>query len=660
MLPLENNGNPMRGIAASPDGTRLALASDTGGVAVLDTRTFERVGEPLRFGAHALAFSPDGTTLALGGFAGSVGHVRLVDARTLKQLADVRLDRGAPNRIAFTRDGSRLAVVESIKEGASWVTIRDATTLRQLGSRIEPEGFTGRWLSQLWTDPSIALTPDGSSLVTTSEVGELTWWDLANHKRTRTLKIADGYRALALSPDGRSAAIGLDDGIQLIDLRTLARRASRGTLASSPIWLQFAPDGTSIVSTSRDGTVTIWDVATVTPRESLRGHSDSVWQPVYSPDGRTLYTTSSDGSAIVWDLSRTRRFGRPFTFTHDQGPYEWPDTHPGEVQPGRPADRGRPQQRGDSAPGLADARSGRCAAVETGGEVIELTFSPDGRTLAASHRTRQMTVWDIESRSLRWERAGGPYAGGLSISADGKTLATGAVDGVTLWDVATGAALGRIGDSSGGGVGAVAFSPTEPLVAFVRGGWVDGGPVEGGGDAEIWDVSRRSRVASLKVDTVAGNEAYVLGWVVAFSPDGRTLATGGADHLVHLWDVRTGTLIRELEQNVGNAVWSLEFSPDGSVLAMSGGDPYVALWDVATGAQLGPRVGGFGSRETRIDLSPDGRRLLVTHGDGKGAVLDVDPTMWARRACTLAGRTLTRAEWAEFLPGRPYEPACAS
>jgi len=73
---------------------------------------------------------------------------------------------------------------------------------------------------------------------------------------------------------------------------------------------------------------------------------------------------------------------------------------------------------------------------------------------------------------------------------------------------------------------------------------------------------------------------------------------------------------------------------------------------------LGPRLGGVGSREATIDLSSDGRRLLMTHGDGKGAVWDIEPESWARRACTLANRTLTRKEWQEFLPGRPYEPAC--
>jgi WD40 repeat protein len=126
---------------------------------------------------------------------------------------------------------------------------------------------------------------------------------------------------------------------------------------------------------------------------------------------------------------------------------------------------------------------------------------------------------------------------------------------------------------------------------------------------------------------------------------------------VHLWDVRSGKLVRELEQNVGNAVWSLEFSPDGSVLAMSGGDAFASLWDVGTGTPIGPRL-KVGGREAMLDLSPDGRRLLMTNGDGEGALWDIDPGSWAQRACALANRTLTRQEWAKFLPGRRYEPAC--
>jgi hypothetical protein len=51
---------------------------------------------------------------------------------------------------------------------------------------------------------------------------------------------------------------------------------------------------------------------------------------------------------------------------------------------------------------------------------------------------------------------------------------------------------------------------------------------------------------------------------------------------------------------------------------------------------------------------------LLTHADGRGAVYDIDPESWKQRACRLANRTLTPEEWEEFLPGRPYEPACAT
>jgi WD40 repeat protein len=650
----------LRGIAVSPDGKTLAIASPDVGLLLFDARTHEPIGGPveapsvteagyLSFASvEAVAYSPDGETLAFGGPA----YIRLIDARTRMLLAEAPTETVA-TRMAFTSDGSQLAVVESGGEGDSaWITIREASTLQPIGAPIQPGGFNGLFISQWWTDPSVALTPDGRSLVTTSAFGELAWWDLESRKKTRTVEVENGYHALALSPDGLTAAIGFERGIRLIDVRTGDVQEAGGALTSDPIWLLFSPDGKTFVSTSRDGTVTLWDAAAATPAETLRGHSRSVRQPVFSPDGETLYTASDDGTAIAWDLSGDRGLGRRFTFTHDRGLHNWPDRHPGKFSPdGRLIAVGLKEE----GIGLWDARDLTPAGeslVETGGEVNALAFSSDGETLAAVAENGLATIWDVRSRSLRHEPFRvSSYAIGVSISADGKMLATAGGDGVTLWDVAAGAEVGHIGDFSA--AGDVAFSPTEPLVAFAREGILE----QGQGYAEIWDVARRSRIASLQVDTV--DPGYVLGWAVAFSPDGRMLATAGIEQLVHLWDVRTGRLIREIEQNVGTAVLGLEFSPDGKVLAISGGGPFASLWDVATGAQIGQRLTA-GSREAMLDLSPDGSRLLMTLGNGQGAVWDIDPHSWAQRACDLANRTLTREEWERFLPDRPYEPACAT
>jgi WD40 repeat protein/tRNA A-37 threonylcarbamoyl transferase component Bud32 len=655
----EGDSSSLRGIAVSPDGKTLAIANSYAGLLLFDARTHEQIGEPveapsiqpadLNFdNVEAVAYSPDGDTLAFSG----TGYVRLIDARTRDVLTEARIEADA-TRVAFTSDGSQLAVVESDGEGGSaWITLRDAFTLQPIGAPIEPAGFKGLFISQWWTDPSVALTADGRSLVTTSAFGELAWWDLESREQTRTVEVENGYHALALSPDGRTAAVGFERGVRLIDVRTGDVREVGGALTSDPIWLLFSPDGETFVSTSRDGTVTLWDAAEATPSETLRGHSRSVRQPVFSPDGETLYTASDDGTAIAWDLSGDRGLGRRFTFTHDRGLHGWPDRHPGKFSPdGRLIAVGLKEE----GIGLWDAsdltRTG-APLLETGGEVNALAFSPDGETLAAVADYGLATIWDVGSRALRHEPIRvSSYAIGVSISADGTMLATAGGDGVKLWDVAAGIEVGHIGDY--GAAGDVAFSPTEPLVAFAREGTLE----QGQGYAEIWDVARRSRIASLQVDTV--DPGYVLGWAVAFSPDGRMLATAGIEQLVHLWDVRTGRLIREIEQNVGTAVLGLEFSPDGKVLAISGGGPFASLWDVATGAQIGQRLTA-GSREAMLDLSPDGSRLLMTLGNGQGAVWDIDPQSWAQRACDLANRTLTREEWERFLPDRPYEPACAT
>jgi WD40 repeat protein len=410
-----------------------------------------------------------------------------------------------------------------------------------------------------------------------------------------------------------------------------------------------------VVSTSLDGTVALWDAESATRRETLRGHSGAVQQPVFSPEGNTLYTVGHDGTAIAWDIGGERGLGRHFTFTHDLAPWGY-DGRPGSFSPdGRLIAVGLKEQ-GIRLWDATDLTPVGPPLSETGGEVKSLAFTPDGRTLAAVTLDGQATLWDVESRSLLREMSAGlGDVLGASISADGKILAapgpedwTGSYldpneGGVNLWEVATGEPLDTI--ALGVPAGDVAFGPAGSTLAFVH---------ERGGTAEVWDVAEDSRIAKLPVDS--DSRFY---YAIAFSPDGRTLATGGLeDPIVRLWDVPTGMLIRELDQGSAGTK-TLDFSPDGRILAVSGYAPVASLWDVATGARIGPTLRA-GSRRADIDLSPDGRELLMTAADGRGALWDVDPKSWAQRACRLANRTLTPEEWEEFLPGRPYEPACAT
>jgi WD40 repeat protein len=645
---MHGDGGVLREIAISPDGKTLAVPS--GDVRFFDARTQTQIGDPLPLpesGEDSLAYNPDGRTLALGGDH----QVRLVDAQTRVQLAETAIS-GVATRMAFTKDGSQLAVLVApgdsaagLGEGDAEITIRDAATLEQIGRAIEPQAFVGAYVGSYYASPQFALTPDDRSLITASEDGELARWDLRSRRKTRTWRIETGGLhgvAVAVSPDGLTAAVGIKHGVQLVDLRSGTVRTAAGDLAGSPNWVLFSPDGKMVVSTNRDKTVTRWDVESARPLETLRGHSNFVQQPVFSPDGETLYTASHDGTAIAWDLTGDRRLGRPFTFTHDRRfSTTGYDGHPGRFSPD-----GRLIAVGLKEEGIAlwNARelTPVGALLGTDGEVKSLDFSPDGQTLAAATGEGSLTFWDVASQSRLHEPL---YAGSPSLllavgfSPDGATLATASSSlGLKRWDPATGASLDVLGLS--GGASDVAFSADGGLIASV--------PSQGG--AEVWDAATHTSIATF--DGIEGDTS------VALSTDGHFLAVGGFGRVVRVWDVRTRKLVHELDQG-GNGAFTLEFSPDGRTLAVSGFEPVASLWDVGTGTQIGPQLTA-GDRRTMIDLSSDGRLLLEIHGNGQGAVWDVDPESWKRRACDLANRTLTRAEWEEFLPGRPYEPACAS
>jgi WD40 repeat protein/tRNA A-37 threonylcarbamoyl transferase component Bud32 len=654
-------GKFVRAIAITPDGKTLAVGrGGGGGLSFFDARTYERIGESSRVlgWVESLAYSPTGETLAVAGTKtaapGDYSYIRLLDGRTHERLAEARV-RGTVTRIFFTKDGSRLVVGigETVPES---ISVRDAATLAALGPPLEPKGFEGEYRASFWASPGFVLTGDGRSVITASRQDELVWWDLRSRTPIRRLsRIGPGHHALALSPDGSIIAVGVERGIRLVDTRTGAVRTARGVLNGAPNWLLFSPDGRTVVSTTLDGAVTLWDVGPAALRETLHGHSASATQPVLSPNGRTLYTTSHDGTVIAWDNAANRGLERQFAFTRAPASRDPENRYPGLfIQDGRLIAVGL-QKRGIQLRKTNGLSPTGAPLLGTGGEVNVLASSPDERTLAAGTKNGKLTLWDLASRSLRWGPVGvSKYeVNSVSFRADGTMIVTAGEEGVRLWDAATGAALGTLGRP-----GMVAFSPTAPLLAVLRTGWSfrTNRPTEGGGDLEIWDVARRSLIRT--IDFEADPEG-VIGGAVAFSPDGRVLATGGLGYShVHLSDVESGNLIRDLEENVGGAN-SLDFSPDGSILAVSGyGEPLAALLDVATGAQIGPRLTG-GDARPMIDISPDGRSLLQTHGNGEGVVWNIAaPDSWAHRACTLANRVLTREEWAKFVPGRLYEPAC--
>ena len=649
---MHGDGAALRAIAISPDGRTLAVSAAGGKVLFFDAQTYAEIGDPLPPVGDAdelsLAYSPDGRTLALGGD----NLVRLVDARTRAQLAETAVD-GFAMRMAFTDDGSRLVVLSAAGSSNqdrgnadAQITIRDATTLEPIGRSIEPDSFVGAYVGVWYASPQFALTPSGRSLLTASEDGELAWWDLRSGRKTRTRRIETGLApALAVSPDGLTAAVGSRHGVQLVDLRSGRVRTAARDSAASPSWVLFSPDGKTVVATNRDRTVTRWNVASATLLETLRGHSNFVQQPVFSPDGQTLYTVSHDGTAIAWDLTGDRRLSRPFAFTHDRTfSATGFDGHPGRLSPD-----GRLMAVGLKAQGIQLWDVRRLAPVGppllgTDGEVKSLAFSPDGQMLAATTggpEQGSLTLWDVDSRSRLHEPL---YAGypswvlAVGFSPDGTTLATASSDaGLVFWDAATGD--NREGPRTRWGASDVAFS-------------ADGTKIASGSDAakaEVWDVATGASIA-----TFEGTPADS----VALSPDGHFLAVGGDARVVRIWDIRTRRLLHELDQG-GNGAFTLEFSPDGRTLAISGFEPAASLWDVATGTQIGPQLIA-GDRRTMIDLSADGRQLLEVHANGQAAVWDVDPESWKRRACDLANRQLSREEWAEFLPGRRYEPACSS
>ena len=628
----------------------------------------QQVGTPYR-----IAASDDGGVFAT--LAGG-GDIQLWDPATWTPLGEPLGNVGLPLSIDVSASGSHV-----VGSGADGAFVWDIATNRQIGPTIPPDPDFGAVLAKL--------SPSGDRVITShvlDPLGQVEVWRLPDGELTGTLDLSDALGGGAeFSPNGK--LIYLSDwqgGVGAFDAETLELTGGR----SDPLFLTVGI-GTITVSPGGDllalGTeapvsITILDAKSLEPVGSpVHPRTGGRLQVLsFSQDGRRLLGQTDDGAVTVIDLfegnkitTLTGRSGsgagavwldenRLASATRNGAVTEW-DLRLTTVIGNRVSD----------ATAIADLGSGTLVSVHESGALAET--SPEGTTevVQTSMGCRKLALsadatlavagcetWsegnsfavlvDLVAGREMWRRQlpgfGSPS---LAFSPDQELLAIGMFGGeLAVWDTTTGEAEIDPINLDPAAVTAVGWTPDgESLIATGFFGSVKFF------NADAWE--QTSEVV-LEPNRTALTD-------FAIQPDGRLMFVASASGVVWVIDLETRQVDGDPLDASGTVLQGVAVSPDGSLVVATSADGGVRVWEAVSRRAVGPTLRGHEADAGEIEFGPSG---LYTSGyeSVSGLPSTVRWTLEAEElaelACTLVGRNLTHAEWAEYVPDADYRTTC--
>ena len=470
-------------------------------------------------------------------------------------------------------------------------------------------------------------------------------WDLTGPAQPIGEPFSTPVLSLAFSGDGRMLAVGEEEGnIWLVDLDH--REEPAGEVeprpTSPPRALTFSPggsvaDGYTLASAHRNGQVQVWSVLGTLGYldDTLLGHNDEATAIAVGASGQ-IVSAGYDGQVLWWGDTPLAGLGEFLPAGGDQ--HEADVTHVAFVDEEAIVSRDADGQiiLTDLASGTGERvdeiEGGLITAVDAAAEVLALGGA-DGSIVVLERPTDE----DSEEFSLSGEYDSEELLDSdesllLDVSDDGTGLVSVASNTVIVWDLEERAVRSRPDLPDDVEVWSVLFGEHERV-------WI-GGLDTGDGEGVVFEVDAAS--GSLEDPIGVGTEGVS---ALALSADGRTLASGGADRRIRLWDAASheasggGDLVGHRD-----VVSGLAFTSDGQNLISIDVDLVVNYWDLADRRRVAS-LHGPGDGINDLALSADGQSLVVASEDDFVYLWPVDKRAWIDRACEMAGRNLTEQEW---------------